>query len=265
LLAFWQSNDVSARIAQRGSNFFLVANSLGDLSRRESRFAHYPGAFPFPLDMTPDSDGLVSTPATKCPFILKGSRLGEDIMLSHVTGFDLRVYDPDAIVRTFTSSTSSTTPNQSTVLTPGDPGYFITGAQNEGTGTFVDLGYQRFNFPSMWTATSFYNPVRTVVNKTPASVMAPATHDTLTQLYCTYDTWSFSYEHDGINQDSDADTDEGTDGLDNDNQNGVDDPGERETFPPYPVMLRGLQARIRVYDHSLRIGRQATVVAEFTK
>jgi hypothetical protein len=151
------------------------------------------------------------------------------------------------------------------VLTPGDPGYFITGAQNEGTGTFVDLGYQRFNFPSMWTATSFYNPVRTVVNKTPASVMAPATHDTLTQLYCTYDTWSFSYEHDGINQDSDADTDEGTDGLDNDNQNGVDDPGERETFPPYPVMLRGLQARIRVYDHSLRIGRQATVVAEFTK
>jgi hypothetical protein len=30
-------------------------------------------------------------------------------------------------------------------------------------------------------------------------------------------------------------------------------------------MLRGLQARIRVYDHSLRIGRQTTVVAEFTK
>lgn len=272
LINFWQSNDISARVVQRGSNYYVVANSLGDLSRRENRFAHDPRTFPFQINMGADSDSLLKSVTSmlltsqQCPFILKGTRLGEDIMLSHVTGFDLRVYDPDALIAKDTSN--------STVLTPGDPGYeaaVAVAANRIGQGTFVDIGYQRSLTSTSLTATPFYWPVVTV-NK-PYTTTAPtnpsafnsATFNSATQLYCTYDTWSFSYEHDGINQDGDADTDEGTDGLDNDNQNGVDDPGERETFPPYPVMLRGLQARIRVYDHSLRIGRQTTVVAEFTK
>lgn len=281
LLAFWQSNDVSARITQRGANFYIVANALGDLSRRENRFAHRPNQFVSQIDMSADSATLLSDNTVIAPFILKGNRLGEDIMLSHVTAFDLRVYDPTAFVRR--DSTDST------VLTPGDPGYTAAGVVDEGQGTFVDLGYQRFvNMslaPTNLTAAQlngllFYWPVRPVANKYPR--LNPGgynsmTFDSTTMLYCTYDTWSFSYEHDGINEsdgcyDSTSMmpmaltlTDEGTDGLDNDNQNGVDDPGERETFPPYPVLLRGLQARIRVYDHSLRIGRQTTVVAEFTK
>jgi hypothetical protein len=84
-----------------------------------------------------------------------------------------------------------------------------------------------------------------------------------------YDTWALDYERDGINQDNDnlAGTpliDEGTNGFDDDNANGVDDVDERETSPPYPVPLRGVQIRLRVYEPDTRQLRQATVVADFT-
>ena len=77
-----------------------------------------------------------------------------------------------------------------------------------------------------------------------------------------------SYERDGTNQDFASEGmatifDEGTDGLDNDGINGVDDPGERETSPPYPVPLRGIQVTIRLYEPGTRQVRQATVGADF--
>ena len=58
-------------------------------------------------------------------------------------------------------------------------------------------------------------------------------------------------------------TDEGTDGLDTDGINGVDDPGERETSPPYPVDLRGIEVRIRMMDFNTRQVRQVSVVGDF--
>ena len=79
-----------------------------------------------------------------------------------------------------------------------------------------------------------------------------------------YDTWSLHYEHDGFDQDGDGVFDEGTDGFDNDGVVGiVDDPGERETFPPYPVPLRGIQVKIRVFDPDSRQIREMTVVQDF--
>jgi hypothetical protein len=74
-----------------------------------------------------------------------------------------------------------------------------------------------------------------------------------------YDTWSLHYEFNGIDDDGDAVVDEGTDGLDNDGNGIIDDTGERETAPPYPVALRGLEIRIRVYEPSSRQVRQVTV------
>ena len=83
------------------------------------------------------------------------------------------------------------------------------------------------------------------------------------RLNRVYDTWSFHYEHDGINQDLDSDIDEGTDGFDNDGDNGVDDIGERETSPPYPVPLRGIQVRIRVYEPDSRSIREVSINQHF--
>ena len=63
----------------------------------------------------------------------------------------------------------------------------------------------------------------------------------LAMMYCT---WCDEYERDGFNQfDKNKNlklTDEGTNGLDDDNINGVDDVGELETMPPYPYPLRGI-------------------------
>jgi len=78
-----------------------------------------------------------------------------------------------------------------------------------------------------------------------------------------YDTWTSFYERDGEDQDGDDVADEGTDGLDSDLINGVDDPGERETSPPYPVDLRGIEVRIRMMDFNTRQVRQVSVVGDF--
>ena len=71
------------------------------------------------------------------------------------------------------------------------------------------------------------------------------------------------YEHDGIDQDGNGIIDQGTNGFDDDNANGVDDVGERETSPPYPVPLRGIQVRLRIIDRDSRQVRQMTVTSDF--
>ena len=62
---------------------------------------------------------------------------------------------------------------------------------------------------------------------------------------------------------SDTTTDEATNGLDDDGAHGIDDPGERETAPPYPFPLRGIQIRIRAMEPDSRQIRQVTMVADF--
>lgn len=82
----------------------------------------------------------------------------------------------------------------------------------------------------------------------------------------TYDTWSTHYESNGINEDGDFEPDgvtplidEGTDGRD-DNGDGIpDDPAERETSPPYPVPLRGIEVRIRCIEPTTKEIRQITI------
>jgi hypothetical protein len=71
------------------------------------------------------------------------------------------------------------------------------------------------------------------------------------------------YEHDGEDQDNTLGADQGTNGIDDNGANGVDDVGERETSPPYPVPLRGIQVRIRILDRDTRQVRQMTVSSDF--
>ena len=47
--------------------------------------------------------------------------------------------------------------------------------------------------------------------------------------------------------------------IDDDSNGIIDDADELETSPPYPVPLRGLEVRIRIYDTSTRQVRQVTV------
>lgn len=78
-----------------------------------------------------------------------------------------------------------------------------------------------------------------------------------------YDTWSFHYEHDGVDTDGDGLIDEGTNDLDDDGINGVDDLEEHETSPPYPAPLRGIRVILRVIEPDTKVVRQVTVYGEF--
>lgn len=90
-----------------------------------------------------------------------------------------------------------------------------------------------------------------------------------------YDTWTTYYETDQINQDETLYTgaanwqtdviDQGSNGLDENNINGPDDPLERETSPPYPSPLLGVQVKLRVYEPQSRQIRETTVTRNLAK
>ena len=152
------------------------------------------------------------------------NRLGEDVLLAGIRAFDIRVYDPHAPIRS----------DGTVALVPTDPGWDQPATTVIGQGAYVDM-----NYADAAGLTLFSGP--------------PADKSGLSTGLPTYDTWSFSYETNG----------EGTDGIDNDTANGVDDSGERETSPPYPGALRGLQIKLRVYDATSRNVHQETVTANF--
>jgi hypothetical protein len=163
-----------------------------------------------------------------------------------------------------------------------------------GQGAYVDMGYGydesfRVNSPP---GPFFPTPVYASNYKSSADPWF-FTPRGLTDVYGTplapgfavYDTWSFHYENNGINEDEYAllggawktiasqapasnptwrgIIDQATDGLDNDGQLGVDDSVERETSPPYDKPLRGIQVLIRGYERDSRAIRQVRVNQHF--
>jgi hypothetical protein len=240
--------DVSVRLVRvvpsnNQMQIHVYANSLADLTQPENRFLRHPlvlqsgGSYslapspslPFAVDTNPLS-------ATRLELIpLSGTRLGEDVILSSVLAFDVRAFDPSAIVASATGLGVVPSDNAWT------PTLAIAAPVNRGA--FVDLFYAR-RHGSNWNAAaaSTFSDIPQLKSGIPAANEQPF-----------YDTWSFHFENNGP----------GTNGLDDDGVNGTDDPGERMTSPPYPVALRGLQSILRVYEADTRQVRQATVVSDF--
>jgi prepilin-type N-terminal cleavage/methylation domain-containing protein len=245
--------DVSVR---RESNV-LYPNTLSDLTRRENRFLHNPlgttgtSNFPFVFaggnhQSSPAPDGLIFETA---------QRQGEDVVLTNVLAFDVRVFDP-AVPAWITAGGN--------VLVPGDPGLNDVSIVKTGTvaGAYVDLGHGATSnaiLPGIVPCFSGTAHARSKLN-----TAAPALR--------VYDTWNLGYEADGMDQDNDDTDDEGTNGVDDDgdgvfdeppydgDRDGIfEDPGEVETMPPYPYPLRGIEVRIRCYELSSRQVRQVTV------
>jgi hypothetical protein len=295
---FFSANDLSVRTV----GGVRYANSLQDLTRRETRFAHNNAAFPNPLlraallpkrsvwqrgpdgawGSTNDDDGdgtpndLDEAGWSGSDDILVYGALGTDVMLNDVLAFDVKVFDPFAPV-----ICEWDVPNNrpdGDALTPGEPGFatifpaFGTTTQRIGYGAFVDLGYLTTPYAQKKDSTnnSLWDRMTFLMNNNTISRSFfygfPATKSQLSAAAAgkSYCTWSLHYESDGVNQNGGTLVDEGTDGLDNDSANGVDDPDERETSPPYPEPLRGLQVRVRVIDPDSRQVRQMTVVSNFT-
>jgi len=233
---FFANNDISVRPNGGGG---IMANSLADLARRENRFGHrggYPhdariwGAWRLPLLRESAKSGwqacystpsgattMASTDFWNSPDPLMGvgnavpgdPRPTDDLILTNVIGFDVKVYDP-------------------------------------GAGMYVDLGFN----PGVNTHFSHLG-------------MPMSGLDASGDQARVYDTWTLSYEGDGIDQFNDGMADLASNGFDDDGNGAVDDVNERETMAPYPVPLRGIQVKIRVFEPDSRQVREVTVGADF--
>jgi type II secretory pathway component PulJ len=214
------SYDMSLRPVGGG---VFVPNTLGDLTQRENRFLH--GAWNVAFS------GTVSGAA----FDAASGREGEDVVLTNVLAFDVRVFDPGITIRTGTDAAQA-------ILYPGDPGYAAGADSSPSTkGAFVDLGRQGGG---------------TLLSGSAAAKASPA-------LACTYDTWSTAYEINGIDDEINGIVDDATNGADNNSDGLQDDPAETETAPPYATPLTAIEVRIRCYDPVSRQVRQTTVRQAF--
>jgi hypothetical protein len=264
-----------------------------------------------------DDQGILRR-VTLGPAPLWGSRRGQDVMMTEVLGFDMRVYDPGAPLFQHVPT--------GTVLTPNDPGwrgsppdgkdgaYFHqdnmgtssgigTGNTTSsptfpyvGQGAYVDMGY---GYDSSYTGLSpkFFFPTprynSSFSSAAPSWFFSPRALSSvyggqLAPGFAVYDTWSFHYENNGVNEDGDEvegvvwqlddddasgvqSIDEGTNSFDDFGHYpdgpfvrlGPDDLGERETVPPYDKPLRGVQVVIRTYELDSRAIRQVRVNQHF--
>jgi len=290
---FFDGFDLSAQYQKTG-NPLISPNSLADLTRRETRFMHNvagtmsatAGSFRFPdgsvksnyqWQLTPAPDGLIFDPRTSvivpdgsAVAVTSSTRVGEDVVLTNVIGFDVRVFDPAAPVGVPAGGDAA--------VVPGDGGF--AASPLAANGAYVDLGWNKG--PYGVVATSGQRPRFADLGE-PLSGLRPANAATGVRVW---DTWSTHYESNGFN-DGTADPkvpantiDEGSNGLDDDSDGKVDespydvdgdglftspgdDPGELETLPPYRFPLRGIEIRLRCYEPSSRQVRQVTIRHSF--
>jgi hypothetical protein len=224
-------------------------------------------------------------------YALRGDRTGEDVLTTDLLAFDVKAYDSSApVIRTSDAGTT---------LRPGDPGFgtaefpLANGSNIVAYGEFVDLnwagklglgyvselsGVRSNGFP---TEALFKSGLVKVINDPPTRQQLQF------QIFQpSYDTYTNLYESDGVLQAELAlnvgrglvtitgnanlletwrtSIDAGTDGVDNaGSAPGVDDPSERETSPPFPVDLRGLQISVRLEDPTKKQFKQMSTVKQF--
>ncbi len=245
-------------------------------------------------------------------------RIGEDLIANNLIGFDIKVFDPQAV---------SFTTDQGFVVGSNDAGFrqalnnYIAAPNPVQLmrGDFVDLAYpvlaggtlrgwvprrlDRFSTADapaipvstlttglLSTSFSGVAALGTAANSYSQSlyrsgkVVTDATGVRLFQP--TFDTYTRYYETDGVIQgyvrptfgiapavvggggvgtrwttSNDADfVDRGSNGLDDDGYFGVDDPGERETLPPFMTKPTSVQVRIRLENLGNRQIKQASVL-----
>ncbi len=317
LKTFYDSSDISTHpvvtFPSGAMRIDLYANSLEDLTKRENRFCHHPvlaldrssnavvaytPKYPFDMQRTDVGLNIAALPALNTiPQI--GVQAGEDVMQANLLAFDIKAYDPHAPLLA--------SPAGGDILSPNDPGFGRPGPNGlaetaVSVGSFVDLFYMRYTLPRMSGGYPLWStlPATSVYRVGPTGEFAskfsgpPSFYDLdgddfwdtnepfRGAQFPVYDTWSFHYEQDGIDQDLPANRidganvpsiptmawrgtlDQGKDGVDNDGVHGVDNPAERETYVPYSEALRGLKITIRVIEPDSRNVRQSSVIQDFT-
>jgi hypothetical protein len=212
------------------------------------------------------------------------TRYADDVLLQHVLSFDVKAWDPTAPTIQITTAVGGVPPG---TYVPGDAGYVqiintwaqgglttlqtnlqlstaLTGNPSGGftvaQGAYVDLNYLG----------ALIQPFAAAGNTQMAQALSqvsvfagPGIAQLSSGLGMLYDTGCFSYENDGIDQNANGIIDDFTNGLDDNGIGGVDDLTEVEGPVPYPVPLRGIQVKIRVFEPDSRQIREMTLTQDF--
>jgi prepilin-type N-terminal cleavage/methylation domain-containing protein len=266
--------DLSVSRRSSAAGDFFVPNTLSDLTKREYRFMHNPqgdttglpvsrgGRFPYRfaghIHMSPSTSPTAETLPTGLEGLIFDSasaRFGEDIVLTNVISFDVRVFDPASPVAASTSLNDLITPERSSAAAFPPNG----STRIQANGAYVDLG-NGISIRGPAAMAPRFEGFGSPLSLLNGSVTAP----------CVFDTWSTHYEADGVDQDNAAGADQGTNGVDDAiparlavpavvADGVIDDVDESETSPPYRYALRGVEVRIRCFEPTTRQVRQATV------
>ncbi|HVC97566.1 MAG TPA: hypothetical protein VND64_28045, partial [Pirellulales bacterium] len=214
------------------------------------------------------------------------TRYATDVLLTHVLSFDVKAWDATAPTIQTTAAFGGIPAG---TYMPGDPGYvqiinawasngvstlqgYLQPVTSGGSGTvvaqgaYVDLNYlgpvvQPYIAGGNYAMAQALAGVSTFAG--PGMAQFGTTYSTGSGLGMTYDTGCFDYENDGIDQNLNGIIDEFTNGLDDNGIGGVDDATEIEGPMPYPVPLKGIQIKIRVYDPDSRQIREVTLTQDF--
>ena len=240
---FYANNDISVRL----QNGVLVANSLADLTRRECRYAHNPGGFPY------DSRGwgqLGMPTLRECSSaswraggqdpVFKSANALDFWSNTPTTAFPWGGMDADTGMTLSQFADSDATRYRVDDVILNNVIGFDVKVWDPDRGAYVDLGNQ---LPGNGR---FSGPGQTVgyVGNVPKNLPG------------VYDTWWFSYEQTAGNG-------QGINGFDDTSSGVVDGPRDQATSPPYPAPLRGIQIKIRVFEPDSRQVREVTVVQDF--
>jgi type II secretory pathway pseudopilin PulG len=276
---FYANNDISARMNTTGGT--IVANTLGDLTRRECRFAHgnqSTGTFPydvrnwnwtwggqtFPTLPTLNECSNASWSLNQSPPAAPGSQLtlpsGTLDFWTNKPGY---VLPETALLPAIAKLSPRTTDDIILTNVIGfdvkawDPTYVdpATGA----VGAYVDLGYngRLADTKGTYGLQGFGNNYKLPQWSSVAGRV--------------YDTFSTHYEVAGwYNNGTQACSTPGqsVDGLDDGGITGVVDDigcqsGENLTYPPYAMPLRGIQVKIRTFEPDSKQVREVTVEQSF--
>jgi type II secretory pathway pseudopilin PulG len=223
-------NDISARF----ENGTWIANSLEDLAKRENRFGHLRVPILYQLDRAfLLTNRLNDTNLNPADFAF----LGQDILLTDILSFDIKVFSPDCPVLL----------NNDIPTVPSDIGY--SGANQLTAGAFVDLasaiGSASFQFGGP-SAISYQMPNQLTGNAN--------------DIAHVYDTFSKHYESNNVDDNQNGTIDEGLDGFDSNGDGVIDDIGEREMRPPYPYPIRGIKVSFRIVERTTKQVRQTSLV-----
>ncbi len=257
-VGYYTNYDISARL-ESGA---IVFNTLGDLTRRECRFAHAassPYAIPwcwsysslvFPTLPTLNECSYSSLtsmyPGTTCtPSSLTGLdfwtntvgyRLGDNAYIGNGTNAGTRIADDIILTNVI--------------------GFDVKGwdpTANSNTGAYVDLGYGGVTYKSTIGTMAALGLGH--LGNASSGLCAGNESTPNSNVARVYDTFSTSYESADASDGFDHST-KGTVGI-------IDDDGEKGVAPPYPIPLRGIQVKIRTFEPDSKQVREVTVVQDF--